>query len=192
MLEVTIELCSKPLYEHYKGQTAQQPVFLHLNCETGSLSCYCSDNISPGCPINIYNRTAVRWRIPPLQPDTTNELMTKVKDSAQDILNGYAPGWNGNNIVGTFTEEAERAKEWIEAVCSNLICDYQIWDAAEFWLNAYSYASICKELNITDNTTKSDIIQQIQDDLKKYPEVHALTNIDTFAQQILDYYASNK
>lgn len=79
--------------------------------------------IGNAIPSNVFHRTVCRIIIPNLDNIMTNSIRRQIyKDCKSDfhiIANGIKEGWDGNNIVGIYTDEAKNAIERIETYLFN-------------------------------------------------------------------------
>ena len=109
-----VEAC---LYHRYSGQTAEQPVYVELNCETGQLSADWNAEIGNAVPIAVWHGRTQRWSIPALVKTAANALLEAIAPLAQRVCDGYESQWDGSNHVGRYTDDARSAIDEIAYLC---------------------------------------------------------------------------
>jgi len=122
------------LFCHYTRQTVQQPCYVELDCCSGTLTANYNAEIGNGVPFSVYHGHDQRWGIPCLAAEDANALLEGLAPLAQRVLDGYDSGWDGNNIVATFTDDAKAAIDEIEHLCTNAFGDVLTGFDADSWL----------------------------------------------------------
>lgn len=107
-----------PLHCRYERQCKPQPAYLEIVPETASHSAYASftwnSEVGNAIPMNVYH--GIVRRIPCSPRLTQAELLELARDIAEDVdivINGLGCelSRDGNNIVGTLTDEADEAED---------------------------------------------------------------------------------
>lgn len=128
--------CSEPaeLYEQYATETQPQPVYLRLSLRDGTLSASYAPE-TKGTEGSVVLGYTLRWRIPELTADAANELMEKVAEDAQIILNDWEKKWIRSNMEVTLGKDAtsayQRIKDtigWDEETQEHNFPDHQLVD----------------------------------------------------------------
>jgi len=138
------KISGNDLYCHYDRQTSAQDCYVELDCRNGTLSASYNAEIGNAVPFSVYHGHEQRFGIPMLTAAAVNALMDQITPLAQRVIDGYESDWNGNNMVATFTDDAQAAIDEIREICdaeaesadeSNSI---QEWDAGD-WLDGITY-----------------------------------------------------
>jgi hypothetical protein len=109
-----------------------QDMYLELDLEDGSLSAsYRGDVGGNSMPAYVWHSRAIRFYTPLVCVETMNSLMHNIADEAQEILDGAEIVWNGNNNVGSFTEEASEIIEKLHFDLSQIDSDLEIEEEIE-------------------------------------------------------------
>jgi hypothetical protein len=111
-----------PLYTRYSGQTAPQPAYIEMS-ETGFVSADYSGDIGNGVPIEVYNGRTLTWRIPSdISGDALADFLER--DDVVSLLirihSGHTVEWDGRNMAGKLTDDAQDANERLEYLASAL------------------------------------------------------------------------
>ncbi len=104
----------------------------------------------------------MRFGIPTgMKAEVVNYLMEEIKPLAMKVLEGYECSWNGNNHVGSFTDEADEAQYKIESMCGTVDMDdcLAIWDAEDWFSGIGTLVHQAKELGITSKSSDDDLEQ---------------------------------
>jgi hypothetical protein len=105
------------LFHQYPGQNEPQQVYVELDLEDGRLEVDWDGEIGNAVPAPVYHRRVLRWylwKIP--TAGGSNELVEKITPLAQRVLDGASVEWDGNNMSGTFTQDAQDAIDEIEGI----------------------------------------------------------------------------
>ena len=106
------------LYCQYSGQYQRQAAFVALSLETGSLWADYDGEIGNAVPFDVWHRRVLRWYIPALRAEAANALLDEIAPLAQRVLDGASIEWNGHNMVGRLTTDADAAAIEIDHACS--------------------------------------------------------------------------
>lgn len=149
------------LFCRYPGQIVPQDCYIELNCDKQILTASYNPEIGNGIPFSVYHNRTLRWKIPCLKGNAANEVLDIIAKDAQVICDNYYLEWNGNNHVGMFYCEAERAGVDIVEVCDILwnYPDLQVsfCSASEYYSCLGDEAEICFKLGINGNTTDEEL-----------------------------------
>lgn len=125
------------LHAQYPRQSGPQDVYIWLDCRTRTCGAEYNAEIGNAIPFAVYHGHVRRYSIPILTAEAANTLMTELAPAFAVICDGYSSHWDGNNTVGTLTEEAQEAETDMEADLERRPWDeselVNAWDAAE-WL----------------------------------------------------------
>lgn len=113
-----------PVLRQYDGQCQPQPAYLQLD-QDGFVSADYSGEIGNAMPVNVWHSIDRRIGINTnVSGDALREYMASAGFRA--LIDRYYAGfdteWNGNNWVGTVTEDALEALSQIEQDLENLEC----------------------------------------------------------------------
>ena len=130
-----------PLYVRYDRQTKAQPAHIELQ-QDGTLSAGVCGEIGNAVPEDVWHGRRLWWGIAAeMTGAAVAELLQEIAPLAQRVLDGWDEKWDGNNNVGTLTDDAQEAHDEIEAVCNETGKSEDrasVWDAAE-WLDSYDW-----------------------------------------------------
>jgi hypothetical protein len=120
------------LYYHDRGRPTPQKVEMHLDIESGTLSCaYVPRGDEESIPKSVYHHRGVLWAIPCLTMDAANKLMAEATPACQRIIAGTEIDWDGNNNVGTYDQDAQAAIDEIATLIER-------YDEVDYILTEYS------------------------------------------------------
>lgn len=150
------------LYHRYRGESAPQDCFVELDCGTGELAVAYDPEIGGGIPVRVYHGHRQRWGIPALKARAANALLDAIAPLAQRVCEGYGYRRDGNNHVADFNDDAEVAREAIEALCDDVRENVEddtvsAWDACDWYGGIGSYDAQRDALGITAATTDADL-----------------------------------
>ncbi len=115
---------TSPLYMKYPDKFLPEPAYVELDCrEDGTLSAEWFPRHS-GFPAYYFNKLAVRWYVDAETEGAVIQEMFSTADflaCCQRILNGVDELWDGRNIVGTYSDDANKAIDDAEAIISSLM-----------------------------------------------------------------------
>jgi hypothetical protein len=128
MVDITIiEIdLNNPNYLHfqYQGQCNPQPCYIELDCENEEMTADYNSEIGNGVPGKVWHDRILRFSIPCINSEAANALMKSLLPLAEKIVDGYECIWNGSNHIGTFTEEAQEAREEFGNICEDFDASY--------------------------------------------------------------------
>jgi hypothetical protein len=145
------------LHQHYPAQTSPQGCYVELDCDAGVMRADWNAEIGTAVPMHVWHNRILRWDIAALRPSAADELLAKIKPLAVRIVAGYSCEWDGNNMAGSFDDDATEATDEVEMLCSETHDDdlgrLHVWDADE-WMSGMGDAEAqADELDITARTT---------------------------------------
>lgn len=126
-----------PLYKVYQNQNKPQPAFVELD-ENGNVSADIDYEIGGAVPVRVAHNRTLRWGVSPYaQGDSLADLLEseRVRELFERVHNGHSVEWNGRNMVGRLTEDAEAAALELEAILSPESCEYELAQA----IGAYEF-----------------------------------------------------
>jgi hypothetical protein len=148
------------LHHQYPGQTAPQPCYVQLVCETGALSASYDAEIGNAVPVGVWHQRVRRWTIPALTESAANALLEEIAPLAERVVAGYSERWDGSNHVGEFDADADDAVEAIARLCDRDWSEgdvIAVWDAADYLGNVGSAEAQARALKVTSTTTDDEL-----------------------------------
>jgi hypothetical protein len=137
-ITTTDEMLEKtaPLYHKYSGQTSEQPAYIYLDPEEGTLYADWYGEIGANSrPMDVHHGLRLWWPVSPyLTGGQLAELLEEIKPLAQKVADGWSREWDGTNNVGRLTPEAEEADQEITAAVE-VEGEAHVWDAYD-WATA--------------------------------------------------------
>jgi hypothetical protein len=107
-----------PLYQMYPQQCNPQGAYIYLDPEDSELSADWSGEVGNSIPESVFHGILRRYPVSPyLSASEINKLMEELKPLALRVCEGYEKVWNGNNHVGSLTDDASEADEEMERLC---------------------------------------------------------------------------
>lgn len=163
-----------PLYRHYSGQTNPQPAWLYIMPEDERVEACYNPEIGNAVPMYVWHRRHITLPLPNtlkgdaiadwLESEPVQALLTRICD-------GHDVEWDGNNHVGTLTDDAEAALEALQRDIEEGWVDddhAQVW-SAEAWLES---AIVWAEDNTSASIVEYAITRETTDD-----ELEAWTSV---------------
>lgn len=156
------------LHCHYQGELQAQSVYVALDLETGALYANYDSVIGNGVPGEVHDGRVRRYtlgagpygREPVIPtPEGANRLLEQIKPLAQRVLDGASIEWNGNNMVGVLTADAQQAEEEIaDLVCSEEGPALGGGGTLEVWaIDSMGDTWTAEEAGITAQTTDEEL-----------------------------------
>lgn len=158
-----VEVEGNALHRQYAGQSAPQPCYVSLDCDSGTLSASYNAEIGNGVPFAVYHGREQRWSIPALTADAANSLLAEIAPFAERMVAGYERVWDGHNHVAVFSDDADEADDAIISLCDRATADadehstVQAWEASEWFGGLGNAAAQCEALKITAETTDHEL-----------------------------------
>lgn len=167
---VTIRPVNQPdaLFCKYPGQFNAQDAILYLDTRDGELYCDYNAAIGGGTTMAEFHRLVLSTVIPPLTAEVANALMADVASLAQTVLDGADEDWDGDNNVGTLTEEAQAAWSEIVARCAeeNFDSSEQVcaWEVEDWFIDGDEVTRVALEIDAatTDEQISAIAAQQVE------------------------------
>lgn len=98
-----------PLHMQYSGQNQPQDAYIEINAD-GEINFDYNSEIGNAVPMSVWHGQIRRISIP---NDLTSKgyaaLFESISDELQTLVDGMDDRWDGNNRVGTLTEDAQEA-----------------------------------------------------------------------------------
>jgi hypothetical protein len=111
--------------------------FLHFDCEADASPVFDNEHESVNTtPFNVWHGRAVRWALPgELKASAQRELLADLKDAFDRLRAGTEIVWDGNNHVGQRDDDADDARDEVEAYIAGLheSALVRVWDAADWF-----------------------------------------------------------
>ena len=105
---------SLPLYNHYGSQTNAQDAYVEIHAD-GTINYESNSEIGNAVPVSVWNGRIRRIKIPNHFTATGyQQLHDYLMADLEIVINGMSEEWNGNNMVGTLTEEARETLDQLE------------------------------------------------------------------------------
>jgi len=127
-----------PLYSQYPQQINPQPAYICLY-EDGRVCADYSGEIGNARPADEWHGRTLTWRITPFLTGRAvgNLLMSEpVKGLLERVHAGHDSEWNGNNFVGTLTDDAQAAFERLERIFEEEEEDIEVWNVEDWLFNS--------------------------------------------------------
>ena len=103
-----------PLLMQYAGQYQPQDAYIEVHA-SGKIYFEYNSEIGNAVPASVWHDTVRRISIPnDLTSNGYAELFESIANALQTIVNGMGERWDGNNWVGTLTDEAQEALNSLE------------------------------------------------------------------------------
>lgn len=129
-MEVTVNKLdeSEPhqLYHRYPGQTNPQGCYIELDTRTGEWTADYNAEIGNAVPMDVWHSRTLRFRLGAV-PNAAhaNRLLEELAPLAQRILDGASVEWDGSNLVGRFTADAQAAENEIDEILDSIEWQYE-------------------------------------------------------------------
>ena len=124
-----------PIYCQYAGQYQPQPGRIVLNPAEREI--YADYNAEIGNAISMaqYHRRLITWAVSPsLDRNEIIALLDYIAcHDAPAICDGYEDTWDGRNLIGTYTEDAEAGIEAVTAMLGTVEPSGGPWEASDWW-----------------------------------------------------------
>lgn len=113
-----------PVFHQYPGSFEAQPAYILLDCQERKLFADYHHGDRYVIPANVYNGHIIRWEIPAKTNRTwLVRTMKAITEKAEQILDGYSTYNDGNNVRGTLSDNAYRARQDAEEIISDMLVD---------------------------------------------------------------------
>lgn len=100
-----------PLYVQYGGQSQPQGAYVEIHAD-GSVYYESNGEIGNAVPVSVWHRRVLRITIPnDLTARGYEQLHDAIAEQLEAIIAGMDERWDGNNWVGTITDESREALE---------------------------------------------------------------------------------
>lgn len=160
--EVKIYHLDQPddLFHKYPNESEEQPCVLSLDLTDGSLTAHYAPEIGNAKPMDVHLGHIIWVRIPCLTATAANKLLDDVSPYARRVLAGSSIKWDGNNLVGRQTDDAEDALDEITALCDEVNFDQSDlvrWiEASDQYIN-FSTREVVDQFGLTADTTDKQL-----------------------------------
>lgn len=148
------------LFTLYDGEHNPQPCHISLDLETGEFTAgYQAE--TGGWSEAVFHQRTLWWGIPTLTAQAVNRLLTDLVPTAQRILDGAEIAWDGEQLAGQFTADADAAINEIADACSlggwDDEGDIVGWMDAGDWFSDETDDQVAARLGITADTTDEQL-----------------------------------
>ena len=133
-----------PLYNRYPSQTTAQGAYVEMTLD-GAVSADSNAEIGGGRSFDVFHGRTRRWPVANhVRGDALADYLESEDTRAllQRIYDGHDTTWNGNNNVGTMTEDAQDAESTLEheleALGEDESSSAAVWQV-EDWLGQLSF-----------------------------------------------------
>ena len=140
-----------PLYLRYPSQSAAQPCELRLFCDDAVLTVAVQTEIG-GRSMLEHSGRMLAWRVPCLTEDSAAELLGEVAPLAERVVAGYSRVWDGSNMVGEYTSDAQDASEEIALLCDRDREVERVYTADDWFAPLGDRATQRADLGIADGS----------------------------------------
>lgn len=111
-----------PVFCQYPGNFEAQPAYILLDCKEEKLYADHHHGDRYVVPANVYYGHVVRWEIP---ADTSRRKIVKIlkliQSIAEEIIDGYATHYDGDNYYGQLSDEAEKARDEAQELIGDIL-----------------------------------------------------------------------
>ena len=110
---------------HYRGQLYPQPSGIEIDPKNHVMQPYVGREIN-GFPVEVFHRRLLRFPLAyPFNVSTSrlSRLMTAIRPLAIRVCDGYSDYWDGNNMLGSYTEDADNAIDEIFRIVDSCLGD---------------------------------------------------------------------
>lgn len=159
------------LYVQYSGQTQPQGVFLEITPNAATIDY--DGEIGSAVPEAVYHHRTLRFYFNTGVPTVSaaNDFLNDNIECIAEIAAGMGEHWDGNNMVGTLTDEADMAVQRLD-----LIIDADPYDTVEHW-DAGDWLQDWNNPQLTANTTDdelADMAASLQGELEPWQLVDGI------------------
>jgi hypothetical protein len=139
----TLRASRAPLYHRYDREINPQPAFVLLS-EEGEVSADSSGEIGNGIPSSVWHGRDLRFPVSPFASGSDLADFLERFDRGRVLLEriheGHSVEWDGSNYVGTLDDDAQAARDELEAALQEVEeADVQ---RVEDWLGAMPWADL--------------------------------------------------
>jgi len=180
------------LYCRYQGQTAPQPCYVELDCESGTLTAAYNGEIGNAVPITVWHNRCLRWPIPALREGAALELLTELLPICERIVAGYSSEWDGSNHVGEYTDAAEDAASEVHDLCRDAFDDtgthLQVWEAGDWLSGIGTRAQQAEHLGITATSTDEQLALKLEKEQEKAEDdgIDEVEGLESYLSELRD------
>ncbi|MBT8453006.1 MAG: hypothetical protein KJO40_13640 [Deltaproteobacteria bacterium] len=183
------------LHHHYPGQIEPQPCYIELDCDDGSLCADWDGEIGNATPVSVWHRRTLRFDIPALKGHKANELLADIEPLAERVVAGYESDWDGNNWVGTYSDDAEDAIGDIQSlIASYYLHDpdwaLMVWDAGDYMDGVGDLEAQAAELGVTADSTDDQLAtigEKLQEEGRINGDADLISNTDEYLEELRDH-----
>jgi len=180
------------LYCRYQGQTAPQPCYVELDCESGTLTAAYNGEIGNAVPMPVWHNRCLRWPIPALREGAAIELLKEILPLAERVVAGYESVWDGNNHVGEYTDDAQDAQGEIglacDATCDDTDTHLQVWEAGDWLSGIGTRAQQAEHLGITATSTDEQLALKLEKEQEKAEDdgIDEVEGLESYLSELRD------
>jgi hypothetical protein len=126
-----------PLYCKYEGQHRPQSAHIVIDPEACSVDAYYYGEIGNVMPMSVYLKHILRLSLPANAKGSAIQAFLSDADTQaliDRICDGYKERWDGNNYVGSYSDDADAAIAALESEIEEEFADdsdsvIEVWDA---------------------------------------------------------------
>ena len=185
-MEITItETKGTELYCRYDRELKPQTCYLNLDPRDGSVCCDYSGEIGNSVPMDVYHGLRLQWRIPALKAEAANRLMHESEPLFVRICGGFKEEWDGHNMVGKLSEDAEQASSEIESAIEALNEDEHlvVWEAGDYFSALGNAQRQAEYLGVKPDSNLDEIESRLEKEALS-EGVDALEGLSKFLEQL--------
>lgn len=160
-MEIIIPKGFAPVFRKFEGQNEAQDAYVELRPEENLLIADYDGEIGNAVPFSVVHGRVLRWGIPAdISREGLEKLLEGIRPYAEQIVKGYSSEWNGSNLIGHLTPEAEAANRKIIEICDSAEDDFPRLRtySCEDWLQASSL----EEVWPAGQTLEDAVVEQLE------------------------------
>lgn len=121
-----------PLFKQYDGELQPQPAYVSMGAD-GDVEADWSGEVGNAVPMTVWHNRTLRWRVPAQAEGTAlAEFLRENAPLFERVHAGHSIEWDGNNMVGKLTNDAQAAFTRISDLLETFEPLAEVWSADAF------------------------------------------------------------
>jgi len=171
--------------------------FVDYDLRDGSLTFEPQPDFETGMSFDVWEGNVVRFDLPLNRQYDEYKILEWFREEFSDDLQvlrvGWRVKWDGSDYVGSYLSEGSEIRaldfrasieQRIEDAARN---DYlpskEIWDAADYWLTAFTHEGAADDMGITASTT-DDELEEIVAEMRMVHSDVVFTGLEEFCESV--------